>query len=477
MYKAIKWKKASASQLIYLNNNVLLPSIEYRLQTTFLSKVICNNLQRPIWILIKNKLELASSTQEVLGKTTRLRIKEEQLQRKYLSSPISENCKSNKISSKYNLALRVLQEAAKLNIEIKELIEDSNTLNIRGTKITSLLNNKKSHAFHIRGKKRKGHTSSWFIKLEEKTLKRKDTREKEEKLHISKIIRKTKKSVMEASNDNECLISINYKEWHQVTDSLRKEKKDIILGVLITAYTELREIVEDCNFEQDLNVKITANNLESAIIQNLVKDRKLSEDLTSVHEKLRRKEVIEYYTDGALEGNSKNVNAGRMGIGWVVKEEDIINRNISFSSSLENWLSSTRAELGAIWLALLTALCKTTTHILTDSKAAIKLTRLEVLTKLDISLSETPLKEVIYGIEAEEKLHNQKMHLRGLTSIKQLTSLKKEKEKRQQKEKRKQRKYRARGDSKESIKEKKLRLQEETLNRVDRWVKLGKKKE
>ncbi|CAG8799786.1 2397_t:CDS:1, partial [Cetraspora pellucida] len=80
--------------------------------------------------------------QEVLEKTTRLKIKEGQLQRKYLSSPISENCKPNKMSSKYNLAIRVLQEAAKLNIEIKKLIENSSSFNIRGTEITSLLNNK-----------------------------------------------------------------------------------------------------------------------------------------------------------------------------------------------------------------------------------------------------------------------------------------------------------------------------------------------
>src|SRR6266487_334611 len=179
--KAIKWKRASASQLIYLNNSILLPSIEYRLQTTFLNKSICNNLQRPIWILIKNKLELARSTansicshigfmglrsiwqnqlthhfteltirinqQEVLGKTTRLRIREGQLQRKYLSSPISKNCKPNKTAPKYNLALRVLQEAAKLNIEIKELVEDSSSLNLKGTEITNLLNNKESYSF------------------------------------------------------------------------------------------------------------------------------------------------------------------------------------------------------------------------------------------------------------------------------------------------------------------------------------------
>ncbi|CAG8586913.1 11849_t:CDS:2 [Cetraspora pellucida] len=159
---------------------------------------------------------------------------------------------------------------------------------------------------HIRGEKRKERTPSWFIKLEEKTLKKKDTRE------------------------------------YQVVDSLRKEEKDLILGVPITAYTELRKIIENCNFEQELNVEIIANNLESAIIQNLVKDRKLSEDLTSAHEKLRGKAIIEYYTDEALEDNNKNINAERM------------------------------SELEAIWSAILTASCKTTTHIFTDSKAAIE---------------------------------------------------------------------------------------------------------
>ena len=83
----------------------------------------------------------------MLGKTTRLRIREGQLQRKYLSSPISENCKPNKIAPKHNLALRVLQEAAKLNIEIKELVEDSSSLNLKGTEITNLLNNKELYSF------------------------------------------------------------------------------------------------------------------------------------------------------------------------------------------------------------------------------------------------------------------------------------------------------------------------------------------
>src|SRR6266487_4073715 len=118
MCRAIKWKKASTSQLIYLNNSVLLPSIEYRLQTIFLTKSTCDKIQRPIWILIKNKLELASTTASsicnhigflglrsiwqnqivhqfieltirlnkkgILGITTRLRLKEGQLQSKSL---------------------------------------------------------------------------------------------------------------------------------------------------------------------------------------------------------------------------------------------------------------------------------------------------------------------------------------------------------------------------------------------------------
>ena len=98
----------------------------------------------------------------------------------------------------------------------------------------------------------------------------------------------------------------------------------------------------------------------------------MKEDLVDAYKKLKVKKVIKYYTDGILESNSKKIDAVRMGIRWVVKEKDIADRNISFSSSLENWLSSTWAELGAIWSALLTALYKAKTYIFTDSKAAIE---------------------------------------------------------------------------------------------------------
>ena len=88
------------------------------------------------------ELTIRINQQDVLGETTRLRIKEGQLQGKHLSSLISKNYKPNKVASKNNLAMKVIQEAAKLDIEIKELEEDPNALDLKGTAITSLLSNK-----------------------------------------------------------------------------------------------------------------------------------------------------------------------------------------------------------------------------------------------------------------------------------------------------------------------------------------------
>ena len=56
-------------------------------------------------------------------------------------------------------------------------------------------------------------------------------------------------------------------------------------------------------------------------------------------------------------------------------------------------------------------------------KEAIQLTGSEALKKLNLRLNENSLEEAIYGTEPEEKRYNRKMHLRGLTNIKQLTCL------------------------------------------------------
>ena len=76
-----------------------------------------------------------------------MRIIEGQLQGKYLSSLLSTNFKPNKLAPKYNLAVKVITESAKLGLNIKELAEDQFALNIRGLEITNLLNKKKIHFF------------------------------------------------------------------------------------------------------------------------------------------------------------------------------------------------------------------------------------------------------------------------------------------------------------------------------------------
>src|SRR5438874_8339772 len=183
MCRAIRWKKATVSQLVYLNNSVLLPSIEYRLQTTFLSKSVCDKLQRPIWVLTKNKLDLASTTanaicshngflglrsiwqnqlahhftelticlnrQDDLGRITRIRLKEGQLQSKNLSCPTSKKFNFDRIVPKHNLIYKVLHEAAKTGLRINELVENSNGLDFTGTEIYNLLEKKEAQSFAI----------------------------------------------------------------------------------------------------------------------------------------------------------------------------------------------------------------------------------------------------------------------------------------------------------------------------------------
>ena len=102
-------------------------------------------------------------------------------------------------------------------------------------------------------------------------------------------------------------------------------------------------------------MEITADNLESAIIQRVVKNKKIKRELVNAYEELKEEKIIRYYIDSVLAGSSRELESGRMGVGWIVRNKEEIGSNISFSCSIENWPLSTRAELGAIWAALLTA--------------------------------------------------------------------------------------------------------------------------
>ena len=48
-------------QLVYINNRVLLPRLEYCLQYRLLSENMCIRLYRPMIVMIKNKVNIAKS--------------------------------------------------------------------------------------------------------------------------------------------------------------------------------------------------------------------------------------------------------------------------------------------------------------------------------------------------------------------------------------------------------------------------------
>ena len=100
----------------------------------------------------------------------------------------------------------MLHEAAKLDIRINKIAKVSDALNIKGTEISSLLDIKELRSYknldnmnffvleqlldsteshlltwdqlkHIRNRKTKGRTPSWFKKLEERVIKENSSRE------------------------------------------------------------------------------------------------------------------------------------------------------------------------------------------------------------------------------------------------------------------------------------------------------------
>src|SRR5437762_6723172 len=57
----LKYKKLLASQIIYINNMVLLSKLEYLLANVCLKKKSCDTIHQPMLRLIKWKLELPST--------------------------------------------------------------------------------------------------------------------------------------------------------------------------------------------------------------------------------------------------------------------------------------------------------------------------------------------------------------------------------------------------------------------------------
>ena len=133
-------------------------------------------------------------------------------------------------------------------------------------------------------------------------------------------------------NSNSYEFNIKYSEWHQIVD-IQKVKGKLVLKAPISAYLTEKELILNMKLSQEVRIMITANTIENAIIQNNIANNEIKQNLTELCNKLKGKEIVEFYTDGAMEINKATGN--KMGIGWIAKLENEIVREISFSCSLE----------------------------------------------------------------------------------------------------------------------------------------------
>src|SRR6266487_1834566 len=112
---------------------------------------------------------------------------------------------------------------------------------------------------------------------------------------------------------------------------------------------------------------ILHDSLETSLISHATTDTIIQNQLTDIflHFSSIDLDTIEFYTDGSLAKNKSSEKMG-MGSGWIS-----LNGNCSFSCSTSTWPSFTRAELLAIYTALLTVPINRSVIIKTDSQAAI----------------------------------------------------------------------------------------------------------
>src|SRR6266542_3281350 len=111
-------------------------------------------------------------------------------------------------------------------------------------------------------------------------------------------------------------------------------------------------------------------------INRWVKDESLKSQLRRIATALNKETNLNYYTDGSLSQEKSRILNGHvipaqthMGAAFVLQHDT----SLGCCAQIIHWPSSTRAELAAIFMALLTAPIRSNVKIFTDSATAIQL--------------------------------------------------------------------------------------------------------
>ena len=189
----------------------------------------------------------------------------------------------------------------------------------------------------------------------------------------SMIFKKCKGCIQGRQNGSSCIIRQNSRSWHQVLRNIIRSEIEMRISIPLSAYLEVeKNYIND--YSSDMEVpKVVIAEIEEVIIQRVIKDENLREELSRISKRIKSRKDLDIYTDGSLVVERiRGREEKKIGIGQVLVDEINKNSNISFRCRIADWLSSTRAKLGAIWTALLAAPYEANIRIYSDSKAAIE---------------------------------------------------------------------------------------------------------
>ena len=109
--------------------------------------------------------------------------------------------------------------------------------------------------------------------------------------------------------------------------------------------------------------------IEDHFIEKWISDDNIKKEFIDRLNRFKGKNIDSFwfYTDGSLLKHKKE-DSMRMGYGWIEEQT-----GIQMGHRIRDWFSSTRAELFAIWSALLCAPYDSKITIFTDSQSAVDL--------------------------------------------------------------------------------------------------------
>ncbi|GBB85062.1 hypothetical protein RclHR1_11630004 [Rhizophagus clarus] len=380
----IRRKYITHVQAIYIVNTVLLPRLEYRLNTTIWEDGKYEKIFRPVMKEVKHKTRFPSNCHDnILFYSAQGKLKN--LWRNQVGAQITEflvalNSKSKQADI---LKMRLKKAQLKLNITICILLMKPDV-----TVPNKIQNN---HAYNIM---RKAHdylfkfqplteSEEWEIQIigpstGRYTIQHWITADSEQSINKTtpyKVVQCCSGCALKdkriSKNDYNCyfnkdhteLTCINRVSNHQ-GNSDYKVIKDII---------EIKNHLDKQQILEYTPSYIQMPDYDTALIQNtLASNEAISQHITILH-KLRTTfnpfNTINIYTDGSLTDHFNadlNDFTKHMGTSWVI----INNRNeviLECCSSITEWPLSTKAELGAILSAILVLQTGQKANIFTDS--------------------------------------------------------------------------------------------------------------